>query len=107
MVADTIVLYPDGHTGTKQDEIKYQLATITAPYAVTEYYPSVVLSEEANERIAVLWTPIQNAMIEQEVAWCTGEGDVEAEWADFIEKLNSMGLEEVVQIYQDAYDALG
>lgn len=107
MVANTIVLYPDGHTGTKQDEGKYKLAMVTAPYAVEEYYPSVILSEEANERIAVLWTPIQNAMIEQEVAWCTGEGDVEAEWADFIEKLNSMGLEEVVQIYQDAYDALG
>ena len=106
VVANFTSLYPDGQTGDKTTDFKYQLATITAPYAVDEYYPSVVLSQEANERIAVLWTPIYNAMIEQEVAWCTGEGDIEAEWESFIERLNSMGLEEVVQIYQDALDAV-
>ena len=105
MVAKYPTKFADGHMGMKSDEIKCQLAEITAPYAVKEYYPNVVLSAEANERIAVLWTPIKNAMIEQEVAWCTGEGDVEAEWPAFIESLNSMGLQEVVEIYQNALDA--
>lgn len=106
MIANFNSVYPDGHYGDKTTDTKYQLASITAPYAVKEYYPNVVLSTEANERVAVLWTPIKNAMIEQEVAWCTGEGDVETEWAGFIEKLDSMGLQEIVEIYQSALDAL-
>ena len=64
MVADTIVLYPDSHTGTKQDEIKMQAYHDAAPCAWWNTIP-LVLSEEANERISVLWTPIQNAMIRQ------------------------------------------
>lgn len=105
MVAHYPTKFSDGRIGSKSDELKCQLASITAPFAVKEYYPNVVLSAEANERIAVLWTPIKNAMIEQEVAWCTGEGDVEAEWPAFVETLDSMGLQEMVQIYQDALDA--
>lgn len=106
IVARFSTLYPDGHVGAKSDEVKCQLASIYAPYAAREFYPSVVLSEEANERVSVLWTPIKNAMIEQEVAWCTGEGDIDAEYAPFISKLESMGLPEIVEIYQNALDAL-
>lgn len=106
MIAKYDTLYADGSEGSKRTDLKYRLATIYAPYAVKEFYPSVVLSEQANERIAVLMTPLKNAMIEQEVAWLTGTGDIEAEYAPFIEKLKSMGIEEVVKIYQDAMDAV-
>lgn len=105
MVAHYPTKFADGRIGSKSDELKCQLASITAPYAVKEFYPNVVLSAEANERVAVLWTPIKNAMIEQEVAWCTGEGDVEAEWPAFVKTLDSMGLQEIVDIYQNALDA--
>lgn len=106
MVERFDTVYPDGSTGSKRTDLKYRLASIFAPFAVKEFYPSVVLSQAANERIAVLMTPLRNAMVEQEVSWLTGTGDIAAEYPAFIEKLNSMGIAEVVKIYQDAKDAV-
>ena len=106
MIARFDTVYPDGSMGSKRTDLKYRLSTIYAPYAAKEFYPSVVLSEQANERIAVLMTPLKNAMVEQEVSWLTGQGDIEAEYPAFIEKLKAMGIDEVVKIYQDAMDAV-
>ncbi|MDI9521071.1 MAG: extracellular solute-binding protein [Bacillota bacterium] len=106
MVEKFDTIYPNGNTGSKRTDLKYRLSSIYAPFAVKEFYPSVVLSSEANERIAVLMTPLRNAMVEQEVAWLTGQGDIEAEYPAFIEQLKSLGIEEVVKIYQDAKDAV-
>ncbi len=106
MVEKFDTVYPDGSMGSKRTDLKYKLSSVYAPFAAKEFYPTVVISPEANERIAVLMTPLRNAMIEQEVAWLTGQGDIEAEYPAFIERLKSLGLEEVVKIYQDAKDAV-
>lgn len=106
MVANFTLKFPDGRTTSKTGDTKYIMSSLYAPYSVKEYLPPVILSEEANERIAVLMTPLKNAMVEQEVAWLTGQGNIENEYDAFIAKLESMGLLEVVQIYQDALDAL-
>jgi len=92
-----------GVTTDKTGEVKYIAASHYAPYATKEFYPSLTLSDEANERIAVLSTPITNAINEKEIAWVMGESKIEDEYESFIAELNALGLEEMTQIYQDAY----
>ena len=42
---------------------------------------------------------------EKYAAWIV-EGGADTEWDEYIAKLQNMGLDEMRQIYQDAYDAL-
>ena len=41
---------------------------------------------------------------EQKAKWCTGQGDIEAEWDTYIESLNKVGLEKYMEIQNTAYD---
>ncbi len=51
----------------------------------TEYYPSVVLTEEKTAH------------------WLT-DGGIEDEWDDYVSAMDSMGLQDVVAAWQAAYD---
>ena len=98
------------------DSINYQLAKFVASYGKVSQIPESTCPEVSFVgRSNVGKSSIMNKLFGRKnlvkVSSTPGKTSninfFEAEWADFIEKLNSMGLEEVVQIYQDAYDALG
>ncbi len=93
-----------GEIGDKTKETKYIASLLYAPYCVKEWYPSVLLGDEANERISVLSTPVTNAITEKEIAWMMGTADVVAEHAAFVEEVKALGLTEMNEIYQAAYD---
>lgn len=106
LITRTTILNKDtGAIGDKTNEVKYQAALPYAPYATKEYYPSILLGDEANERISVLNTPVTNAISEKQIAWIMGESDITAEWEAFVEEVNALGLAEMTEIYQAAYDA--
>ena len=42
-------------------------------------------------------------MLERQQAWILGTGDVKADWDDYIETLNKMGYEEVLEVMNSAY----
>lgn len=94
-----------GVIGDKTTETKYKASLPYAPYATKEFYPSVLLSEEANERVAVLDTPVSNAISEKQIAWIMGESDINTEYAAFLEEVNALGLTELTEIRQAAYDS--
>ncbi len=105
LIGRTTVLNKDtGELSDKTGVLKYQVSTLYGPYCTDEYYPSILLDTEANERISVLSTPVSNAIQEKEIAWIMGESDIAAEWESFLAEVNALGLEEMTQIYQDAYD---
>lgn len=50
------------------------------------------------------WSSIRDYMLERQQSWILGNGDVEAEWDDYIAQLNKLGLEDVLGVMQSAYE---
>ena len=73
-------------------------------YATSVYLPSMILSEEDTDELNLIKTDIINYTEEMRAKWLSG-GGVEAEWDDYIARLNSMGLEKYMEIYQRNYTA--
>ncbi len=73
-------------------------------YMTNEYWPRPYFAEEDTTRINELRTDIFNTVAEKKAAWVTGNSDIDADWDSYLKSLNSMGLEEFVQILQKTYD---
>jgi putative aldouronate transport system substrate-binding protein len=68
-----------------------------------EYYPSVTYTLEETETINEYISDIQSLTSEQTARWLT-EGGIDEEWDSYISQLDSIGLQEVIKAWQDAYD---
>ena len=60
-------------------------------------------AEEASER-ATLKTDLENYLKQAKAQFMTGEIDVEEGWDSFVNTVNGMGLERLIEIEQAAYD---
>lgn len=49
------------------------------------------------------WGTIRDYMLERQQTWILGNGDVEAEWDDYIAQLNKKGLSDVLEVMTTAY----
>ena len=63
------------------------------------------LSSDDQDEYATLWTDIDKYITSMNSAFITGEKDIEAEWDNYLKTLDQMGLQTVIEIYQNAYDA--
>ena len=68
--------------------------------------PKPWLSAEDAERMSVLATDIVGYVEQKMAQWISGEADVEAEWDDYVAQLDTLGLQELIEIKQKAYDTL-
>jgi len=50
------------------------------------------------------WPQIRTYMLEKQQAWVLGSGDINAEWDDYLSTLDGMGLADVLEVMQAAYD---
>lgn len=75
------------------------------PYLNDEIWPRPYLSDEVTTRLGELRTDIFNTVSEKKAAWITGVADIDAEWDEYVESLNKMGVSEFVEILQETYDA--
>lgn len=82
---------------------KQWLDTFYADYYKGEFYPKVFFTMDEVERLSILKTDIITYTNEMYAKWIA-IGGIEDEWDDYVKKLNDMGLEEMVQIHQDALD---
>lgn len=80
-----------------------ELDKIYEPYLREENYPPVFFTLEETEQMATLRTDIIEYVDQMYAKWVT-DGGIEEEWDAYIKQLNNMGLEEMMRIYQDAYD---
>ncbi len=65
---------------------------------------ALTLDTDQSEEYSSLFNDI-NTMAEERVGkFITGEADIETEWDAFQEDLISMGIEDCISIYQEAYD---
>ena len=67
----------------------------------------VSISSDDQDTYATLWTDIDKYIASMNAAFITGEKDLEAEWDNYLATLNKMGLQEIIDIYQAAFDAQG
>lgn len=68
-----------------------------------EYYPSVTYTLDETETINEYISDIQTLTSEQTAKWLT-KGGIDEEWDSYISQLNSIGLQDVIKAWQDAYD---
>ena len=50
------------------------------------------------------WPAIRTYMLEKQQAWVLGAADIEAEWDGYLTTLDTMGLNQVLEVMQAAYD---
>ena len=68
-----------------------------------EIYPIVKFDEETTEELVFLTTDIYKLVDEKYASWIVN-GGIEAEWDDYLNQLENMGLSQMREYYQKAYD---
>ena len=69
-----------------------------------ECWPRPYIADDIYTRINELYTDIDSTTDMYRANWLTGVSDIDAEWDGYLETLNKMGLEEFVDLHQQAYD---
>lgn len=92
-----IKLSPESGDGLKVELSKMADDTVTIPY------PEVMFTNEESADLPTLTTDIDKFVETTRATWVT-EGGVDEGWDAYIEQLNSMGLERLIEIYTDAYN---
>lgn len=87
---------------TQGDGVKLA-GDINAEFA-TNTFPVVKYTEDQVNEMNMLTTDLYSYVETQYAHWVT-EGGIDEEWDSYIEQLNVMGLEKVVEIQKDAYAA--
>ncbi|SFJ80968.1 putative aldouronate transport system substrate-binding protein [Paenibacillus sp. UNC496MF] len=83
------------------DGLKLQLDNLGKEY-VTEPFPDVMYTAEEYADLPTLTTDIDSYIASTRAKWIT-KGGIAEEWDGYVKKLNDMGLEKLVKIYNDAY----
>ena len=80
-----------------------QIAEHFEPHRANEKYPPVMLSVDELNRISTIETDV-NTLVDEKFATWIVKGGVDEEWDGYVAQLESMGLPEIVEVYQTAYD---
>lgn len=73
------------------------------PHMVEENYPQIFFSAEELEKINTIEPEIKEFVKQKEAQWLI-EGGLEEEWDEYIEQLEAMGLNELMEVYQSGLD---
>ena len=77
------------------------------PYAVPIIRQNnIILTADETENYVDAWQDIVNYVAQSYCAFVTGDSDINAEWDNYLKKLDEMGLETVIDIYQGAYERI-
>ena len=66
--------------------------------------PILHMTSEEKDSISVPLVEAGGYIAESEIAFITGKMDIDADWDSYISKLDSMGLQTILDVYQAAYD---
>lgn len=93
------VVAPEPRAKERQDIVKASYA----PYKANDAFPPVMLSNEELDQTAQPLADIKTLVQEKFATWIV-RGTIDAEWDAYLAQLNTLGLEQVNKVYQDAYD---
>ncbi len=74
------------------------------PFVDKETWPRPYYNPDDSSRLSVLQTDIFNYVERNKANWIMGRSDVEADWNNYIKKLNELGADELQEINQRTYD---
>lgn len=74
------------------------------PYVVEEIYPELDFSKQDSRRVSSIIAETHKLIENKQVAWITGEADIDEEWDWYLKELEKMGIHEEFAIYQKYYD---
>ena len=96
-------LYYDTKAGNYESEA---LINEFFPYADKNhvYLANIPLTEDEMLDYGDYWTDINNYVGEMTAKFITGELDIETEWDNYVKELYNLNLQDVLDIYQTAYD---
>jgi putative aldouronate transport system substrate-binding protein len=76
------------------------------PYGVTDKaVPPMVFTEDQSKVFGEVGPTVYGAVNEWFANFVIGNADVDADWDTYVQTLNDSGLEQLLEIYQAAYDA--
>ena len=84
-------------------EINENLAETLLPHAKLPY-PLVYFTEEEQDRLDTIKPDIETYFEQMEAKFITGAESIDEGWDKYVSTLNDLGIEELVEIYQAAYD---
>lgn len=64
----------------------------------------LLMSADEEEATAEPWTDLLGYVEEMKAAFLTGEKDIDAEWDAYLSELKAIGSQEILEVYQTAYD---
>lgn len=86
------------------DPLTIEAAEIWAKYDADYVLPMISLTADESYDVSSKQADIETFVTEYTVKCIVGTNDIAATWDDYVASLNSMGLESVMQVYQDALD---
>ena len=93
------VVAPEPRAKERQDLV----TEYYAPFKANEAYPPVMLSTEELDQTSFAVTDI-NALVKEKFAAWIVNGTVDKEWDGYVSQLESLGVDDVIATYQQAYD---
>ena len=69
-----------------------------------ERWPSVYMTLEEKDDIATTETDLQDYSKNQLAKWIAGESDVNADWDNYLQELENIGLSHYLEVKQQIYD---
>ena len=88
-------------SSTSGDGLKMELSKLGDAY-ITSPYPNVMFTAEESEQLATLTTDINKYVETTRADWVTN-GGIDEGWDAYVQQLKDMGLDDMIQIYTDAY----
>ncbi|KNH23080.1 sugar ABC transporter substrate-binding protein [Arthrobacter sp. ZBG10] len=73
------------------------------PFAANDGYPPVALSNEEIQQIGTIETDV-SALVKQTTAKWIVSGGIDSEWDGYVSQLENVGVDRMIDIYQQAYD---
>ena len=73
---------------------------------VIDPFPYLSFNSEEQEIFDEVYTNITTFMRESHQLWVLGGGSVEEDWAGYLERLDQLGYQELLSVYQSAFDRL-
>lgn len=93
------VVAPEPRAKERQDLV----AEFYAPFQANEAYPPVMLSNEELDQVSLANTDINTLVKEKFASWIVN-GTIDGEWDAYVSQLQTLGVDDVVATYQQAYD---
>ncbi len=94
--------------GRSREYAYYNIYKEFSPPANMSVYPKIpgiYTDQQQKDKMAQITTDTNNYINTMTARWITGEGDVDAEWDEYVAELIDLGMQERIDMSQAIYDA--